>query len=111
MSEYFENHLKGFRISQFTVIYELDFRFNIVMKKLIYLFPVMLFFNTSVSFGQEESPTTEVDSSGVEENRLLPTSTPVLLFSDAEDELKEEKKKKRKRRKKTFTSVKKPIEP
>lgn len=102
MSEYFENHLKGFRISQFTVIYELDFRFNIVMKKLIYLFPVMLFFNTSVSFGQEESPTTEVDSSGVEENRLLPTSTPVLLFSDAEDELKEEKKKKRKKKKKNF---------
>ena len=63
------------------------------MKKLIYLFSVVLFFIISVGFGQEETSITEVDSSGVEENRLLPTSTPILLFSDAEDNLKEEKEK------------------
>ncbi|WP_339923964.1 hypothetical protein [uncultured Cyclobacterium sp.] len=72
------------------------------MKKLIYLLFVGLFFITSAGFSQEDSTRVEVDSSGVEENILLPTSTPVLLFSDAEDNLKEEKKKKRKKKKKNF---------
>jgi len=72
------------------------------MKKLIYLLFVVLFFITSLGFGQEKSTKVEVDSSGVEENTLLPTSTPVLLFSDAEENLKEEKKEKRKKKKKNF---------
>ncbi|EPR69842.1 hypothetical protein [Cyclobacterium qasimii] len=76
------------------------------MKKLIYLLFVVLFFITSAGFGQEDSTRVEVDSSGVEENILLPTSTPVLLFSDAEDNLKEEKKKKKKKKRRIFTLAK-----
>jgi antitoxin component YwqK of YwqJK toxin-antitoxin module len=69
------------------------------MKKLIYLLPVVFFFTTAVGFGQNDTTAVEADSSGIEVNRLLPTSTPVLLFSDAEDEIKEEKKKKKKKKK------------
>ena len=99
------------RISHFTVIFGLYFRFKIDMKKLIYSFSVMLFFNASVSIGQEETPTAEVDSSGVEENRLLPTSTPILLFQMQRTSLKKKKRRSGKRRKKTFILVKKPAEP
>ncbi|MEX0882540.1 MAG: hypothetical protein WDZ72_03610 [Cyclobacteriaceae bacterium] len=42
------------------------------------------------------------DSSGVVKDRLLPSSTPVLLFSDTEDEEKEEKKGRKKKKKKNF---------
>jgi antitoxin component YwqK of YwqJK toxin-antitoxin module len=51
------------------------------------------------TFGQDEEKT-DPDSSGVVKDRLLPTSTPVLLFSDSEEEKKEGGKVKKKKKKK-----------
>ncbi|WP_114751666.1 toxin-antitoxin system YwqK family antitoxin [Pleomorphovibrio marinus] len=49
---------------------------------------------------ETETPKSDPDSSGVVKDRLSPTSTPVLLFSDAEEEENKEKKKKKKKKKK-----------
>lgn len=47
-----------------------------------------------------EAETTDPDSSGVVTNRLLPTSTPILLFADREEEAKQKKKEKKKKERK-----------
>ncbi|MBD3626537.1 hypothetical protein [Cyclobacterium sp.] len=70
------------------------------MNKLAYLLVFLLSTVTMRVHGQKEANASDPDSSGVVSNRLLPSSTPVLLFSDAEDDLKEEKKSKKKKRKK-----------
>ncbi len=54
----------------------------------------------STSGKSAEVAKADPDSSGVVKDRLSPTSTPVLLFSDAEEEENKEKKKKKKKKRK-----------
>jgi antitoxin component YwqK of YwqJK toxin-antitoxin module len=64
--------------------------------KAIILF-LLVILSIGNTYGQEEEELSDPDSSGVVNNRLLPVSTPVLLFSDPEDESKEKEKKKKKK--------------
>jgi hypothetical protein len=50
----------------------------------------------------QESSVVDPDSTGVVKNKLLPTSTPILLFTDASEETKDKKKKKKKKAKKNI---------
>lgn len=50
----------------------------------------------------QDEQATDPDSSGVVKNRLLPTSTPILLFSDTDEKVKEKKRDKKKKVKKNF---------
>lgn len=70
------------------------------MKTHCYLLGLLTLIGFKYGYSQETAPVQDPDSSGVENSRLLPTSTPVLLFSSVEDEKKEEKKSKKKKRKK-----------
>jgi antitoxin component YwqK of YwqJK toxin-antitoxin module len=68
--------------------------------KVIVLFLLVLWTGAR-TYGQE-TELSDPDSSGIVKNRLLPTSTPILLFSDPEDEVKKKDKKKKKKRKKNI---------
>ncbi|WP_162419507.1 toxin-antitoxin system YwqK family antitoxin [Cyclobacterium roseum] len=70
------------------------------MKRHFYLLGLLILTGFTQGYGQENAPVQDPDSSGVDNSRLLPTSTPVLLFSSVEDEKKEDKKSKKKKRKK-----------
>ena len=64
-------------------------------KMLFYLLPILLL--SQVAFAQETEKT-DPDSVGAVNNVLLPTSTPVLLFTSVEDEEKVRKKKKKRKK-------------
>lgn len=69
--------------------------------KIVFLFFLGMWIMARASGQETPFPdTTDPDSSGIVKNRLLPTSTPVLLFSDPEDEEKKKEKKKKKKKKK-----------
>lgn len=68
------------------------------MKNLSFLIPLFLIWPLCHVWAQEEGMD-DPDSSGIEKNRLLPTSTPVLLFSEAGTDEKEKEKEKKKKKK------------
>ncbi|MCC5938512.1 MAG: hypothetical protein JJU34_14630 [Lunatimonas sp.] len=71
------------------------------MKQRFAILLLLIMSQMTVVWAQEES-ITDPDSSGVVKNRLLPTSTPILLFSDREESTKEKKKQKKKKERKNF---------
>ncbi|WP_209331425.1 toxin-antitoxin system YwqK family antitoxin [Lunatimonas salinarum] len=71
------------------------------MKRTIAMLLVLLLCQVIPVLAQDEL-VVDPDSSGVEKSRLLPTSTPILLFSDQEEETREKKKQKKKKERKNF---------
>lgn len=72
-----------------------------MMRSRFLFFLCILSFLGGIVYGQD-SPISDPDSTGVVKDRLLPTSTPILMFTDATEEVKEKKKKKKKKAKKNI---------
>ncbi|EON77047.1 hypothetical protein ADIS_2496 [Lunatimonas lonarensis] len=75
------------------VIYQMQRKWGILL--------VLILSQMTPVWAQEEG-VVDPDSSGVVSNRMLPTSTPILLFSDRDEEVKEKKKQAKKKERKNF---------